>query len=328
MTQRGAILLEILIAGAIASMLSIVLLTAWMQMNRVQKQIDRMIDQTTRLQTIHNQMHKDLTSLAAPVIKPIKKAKEPSKAPTENAKDGKKTPNKADAPTPPEEPSPEKPDESDAPKQPLSYFASEFDKGMTRRLSFISHNALHWYREGERAIATPSLVRVVYSIKEDPARKGSFNLFRQESTDLYDAPKGGKPSNAAYLLVDGVKSFVMKYEYQKKEEKEQKNEKKSEPELQATDQWPLAKDDKSAPIIPLRVQVVVELWDDQRTKSHTFTLVFPLPVAIESTAQEKVKPAVDEKKSDTLSKPQTPAVPYAPSKPLALLGRKKEGATA
>lgn len=294
MTKRGAILLEILIAGAIASMLSVILLSAWMQMHRVQKQVDGMIEQTTRLQAVHHQLRKDLTSLTAPVIKPIKKTKQSNEegAEKKSAKEGQEG---GSAQQPKEDV------DNKAEKQPeLSYFVGIFDQDMTRRLSFISHNALHWYREGDRAVATPSLVRVVYTLKENPARKGSFDLFRQENTDLYESAPTGKQNNAAYLLVDGIKSFVVRYEYQQKDTKKE-GEESLDKELQATNQWPLPKGDKNVPGIPLRVQVVIELWDSLYKKSEQFTLVYPLPVQIESTMHQSALPKEDIKPTGTAS---------------------------
>ena len=97
-------------------------------------------------------------------------------------------------------------------------FFSENKGANLQTLTFISNNPLPVYWSKKAGKPQPKMVRIVYRLQPDPARRDSYRLMRQEGDDLsyaaYD-PKIPleKQKYRPYEVIDGIKNLSVLYYY-------------------------------------------------------------------------------------------------------------------
>lgn len=151
-----------------------------------------------------------------------------------------------------------------------------------KQISFITTNALQVYGEKRQR-----LVRVIYEVVKDKAKSTrdyvSYKIIRKETTDLMNVQGKSESQERnkgvrAYTVLDDVKGFFIEYVMQQQKKKgEEKKEMHSY-------KWGDVKERQG--IVPQKMLVWLDMWNETRTKSVRFNCMIPLFLF----------PTVDEKK--------------------------------
>jgi type II secretory pathway component PulJ len=282
--KPGFMLIELIVASLVASMVAVLLLAALSQSNRFQMIDDNMIDISTRVAVISNQLEKDVMGAFIPVQSEEKKEEAKKSSVPEASKD--KSSEKQE-----EQKAPAK--ESPKPIEKIFYSANK--NGQLDALTFVTNNPLVVYVGKDVGVVKPKVVRVQYSLKPEADKKDSYALFRQESMEL---DLENYKNVTAYEVIGGIKrctvTFTAKikksssdsakatsdksapapekvqYEYKTQNEwvSEQKKESSS---AKATEDKP------EFPRIPFSIEMKLILWDLQDKKEKEFTIVCEIP---------------------------------------------------
>jgi hypothetical protein len=142
-------------------------------------------------------------------------------------------------------------------ERPPSFIAKEKNKQLDY-LSFVTTNPRSRYAPPlPTSVSKPSLVRVMYKLREDKDRKDRFVLMRQESTNLAIesfAKKSEKPPRE--LIVSGaVEKLSVEYLYDVDGEGDQ-------PETKTAAQWGQKSEEKMPPL-PRVVKISLTVWDSR-----------------------------------------------------------------
>ena len=329
--KKGFLLVEVMIATAMASMLGLVLFASWDQINRAAVSADNMVSIFDRMMLLRKQFERDFMGACVPVSRPYTKEKEeekPAPSPaTSNAKSAL----------------PAKPEAKEAPKKekpkPVErVFYAQNQGEMFEMVTFLTNNPLEVYWSDRVGAARPRIARVQYRLEQDPKteKKPSYTLYRQEAytLDLDKFKTTTEKSARSYALITGIKELKLTYWQEIQVEQESKKE-TSEPEKGDAKAAPNVKKitaketkkewkketkkittwdlDKNRPAkntfvrpIPTMINVDLVLWDSQRKKSHSFTFLIPILIDIENTEKKK-KPGAAEQASSTPEASEAPA---------------------
>jgi type II secretory pathway component PulJ len=270
--KPGFMLIELIVASLVASMVAVLLLAALSQSNRFQMIDDNMIDISTRVAVISNQLEKDLIGAFVPVSS-FAKASDFAKASSDKSAD--------------------KQEEQSAPvKEPVKpiekIFYSTNKNGQLDTLTFVTNNPLVVYVGTDVGIVKPKVVRVQYSLKPEADKKDSYALFRQESMEL-DVEK--YKNVTPYEVIGGIKRCTMTFTARIEKKSEKKDEKVENPkisyEYKTQSEWVSEQKEKTTedkgketpefPRIPFSVEMKLILWDLQEKKEKEFTFVCEIP---------------------------------------------------
>jgi len=251
--KKGFILIELLIATLIASMISILLLTALQQTNKFQSVIDNNIDIYTRAIIFHHQLEKDIMGAFVPIQahkQPIHSEKKQTKLPLDHI-----------------------------------FYSVNRDKKLNI-LTFITTSPLEVYGVAKIGSSKPRVARVVYRLQSENEKKPSYILLRQEGSKLSFAlyEKNNPKTPRSYQLIDGIKDLSITYTAV---EKQQEIDKKQPLHKTVNEwDWPQKKqpNKKEKPPLPQFVTVNLVLWDNDYKRDISFTFIFP---NIIDTKQEK-----------------------------------------
>lgn len=299
MNKAGFTLIELIIGMAISAAVSVVIFVSFNQTQKSSTRIDEIISLDSRVSILQNQLEKDITGVFVPnsmVPKPNEKADQKAKKESKEKKEEEIT-------------------KPDAQKIEKIFYSANQGKNL-KDLTFITCNPLQIYGQSR-----PRISRVTYLLKEDALRKGSFALYRQESSQLNDT-KGG----FEYQIADGIKEFKVEYTVlieKKEEEQKQKDakEQKKSSELKTFSDWTFA--DKASTtqkenkfLIPMFVNVKVVLWIDTTNTAQQFFEFKYFIYAFDSQFPRKPpkKVAVEEKMQNLVEtiddiKKKMPALP-------------------
>jgi type II secretory pathway pseudopilin PulG len=271
--NKGFVLIELVIATLIASMISILLLTALQQATKSQAVIDNNIDIHTRAIIFFQQFEKDIMGAFVPV---------------QGYKES--THNKLQ-------------------KKPLLdyIFYSSNQNQKLETLTFITTNPLAVYWGEKTGSAKPRVARIVYRLNPDNEKKESFVLFRQEGSDLpfplykKENIKGAR----AYQLINGIKNLSIDYAIP--EDQKDKG-KKLTYKIVNTWNWPSKEKQEKIkePPLPKFITVILTLWDNNYQNDVSFTFTFSLlsevkkeePIKIQQTKKQQPQlnqPAINNK---------------------------------
>lgn len=282
--RSGFMLIEVLVATAIATLLSAVLFTAYTFINQATVSIETRTDLQERTLLLTQQLTRDITGacfLRYPEKKPA----------ASSATSGTGT-------TP----------------QPFTkiFYGTHTDDHMSL-LTFITNNPLPAYWSSQAGKAKPTLARVVYRLESEPVtavhKKTSYALKRQESYTLdFDAfAHDAATPIRSYTVVKGIKN--LKLTYGSLTEKESTDTAQPRVEYTSSTSWDKEKDQKKkkSPSLPNDVTVTVELWDNLQQRTKTTTTIIPIipdfsmtSTATPATAQPAQQP------------PQAPATAQRP----------------
>jgi len=262
--KSGAILLEVLIASAVAAILATILFSAFYQTNRSLGIADDFINIYAQAAVIHKQLEQDISGAMIPFELPKESF-----------------------------------DKKENKIKPLSKIFYSINKNKNLDLlTFITNNPLRIYWGEQAGKPKPHLVRVVYRLKKEKGGP-AFSLTRQESDNLYFEKfntNAQKPIKA-YELAKNIKELSLNYTAEiTKESKEKKKEK----EYKVFTQWDQEqKEDKEQKekirLVPYKVEVKLVLWDDQYKQDHEFIFIIPIipdvePLKTKESQQQTPKP--------------------------------------
>lgn len=331
----GFTLLELLIGTAIAGVLLTILFTTLYQINRSKKNLDNVIHKSNRVSLIHHQLERDLMGAFVPVIPEV----------PESPKEDKK-----EEPVKPGEQKKEDKKEVEKKPQPVvdKIFFSENKGANIATLTFISNNPMPVYWSKKAGKPQPKIVRIVYRLVPDPAKRNSYKLMRQEGDELgYDAYDPGIPVEKQefrpFEVIDGIKNLSAVYYYTpmkkppqptKPGEKpqEQKPEKK---EYKTTKEWGKKKKDEKGssevPPVPRFVELTLVLWNADYKRDSTWKFTIPIlppaqPTKLTSQPSQQPKKEESDTKSQAPQGTTTPGNPggQAPSLPSSPFGSKPQ----
>jgi prepilin-type N-terminal cleavage/methylation domain-containing protein len=232
MKQRGFTLLELVISLLLSSMLGTVLFTTFFQSSRTLRFVDEYAEVDSSMATILKQMERDVAGALEPVYRAPPKNKEAEAQPDEPNKEKKK-------------------------ERAPSFIAKEKNKQLDY-VSFVTTNPRSRFAPPlPTSVAKPSLVRVMYKLREAKERKDRFVLIRQESTNLAIASfakKSEKPPREL-IVSDAVEKCSIEYLYDIEGEEGQ-------PETKTATEWGKKSEEKIPPL-PRVVKISLTVWDSR-----------------------------------------------------------------
>lgn len=208
MKTPGMTLIEMVIALAIASLLSLLLFQSFNQSQKTTWSLDALLDYSATVPTMYNQLDKDISTIFVPeqvfreLIEEQKKGKNKEQEKQKNT---------------------EEKETKKIEKFKNIFVVAKKDKNVDF-FSFLSTHSLSLFNE-----PVPNSVRVLYRLT--PARNGLFSLMRQESIKLdFPLEKFKSEKIREYALMHGIKEFSIQLMIpeKSKEENQKESEKKSE----------------------------------------------------------------------------------------------------
>ncbi|MBD3273612.1 hypothetical protein GF385_04665 [Candidatus Dependentiae bacterium] len=167
------------------------------------------------------------------------------------------------------------------------FFEGEYNREKGKRLelfksvSFINTNPFIVYDK-----KNVKLVRVAYLLQKNKQLskpdKNVYDLFRKETLDLNNSKfeqkeiktKEGKfLSVKEYLVAKNIKYFSVEYQGFEKDQKK-KNKKDKKEKMIKTFTW--GKDEKTKNILPKKVLIRANFWDNKLLKDSSYSLMIPI----------------------------------------------------
>lgn len=275
--KSGFSLIEVLVASAVASMLTIALFLSWGQVQKSVIKVDNTISINDRILLLQRQFEQDFMGICLPISRPYTKPeKEEAVAPA--AGDEKK------------------------PKVVERVFYATTQTGDNlETLTFLTNNPMQVYWSDRAGGVRPRIARVQYTLKKDETKKEktvSYTLYRQEkyTLDLDDFTKEGKDGVRSYALISGIKELKLTYwqEVQTKKEGEgDKNKPKIVKDIKKIAIWDLEKEKPNKDVftrpIPIMIKIELSLWDMQKKKAHAYVAMIPVLVYVPNPEEEQKK---------------------------------------
>lgn len=298
--KTGFALIEVIIATAIASMLSVALFLSWGQVQRVVVRADDIMNYFDRMMLLQTQFERDFTGMCLPISRPYLKPDEKEEAGDQEKKEVSSDTQK-----------------KEKPKRVEHVFYARSKGDLFESVTCLTNNPLDVYWSDRAGSARPRIARIQYRLEQDQKteKKPSYTLYRQESytLDLDRFAKDNEKAIRSYALITGIKELKLIYwqeiETEKEVKEDEKTTKKKDKEIKKVTEWDLDKEPapKNTFIRPIPTMIAVELtlWDLQKKKSRTFTFMISIPIAIENPADKKAK--------SVPVKPQQPAQQQAPA---------------
>jgi prepilin-type N-terminal cleavage/methylation domain-containing protein len=331
MNKPGFTLVEILLASAIAAVLSGLLFAVVSQLNRSIPIIDRRADTYEKASMVNAQLERDLSGVSAPnEFYARQKLAQKDKPQEQSSSDQKKNDEqKKSAEDKKAKETAESSSTEEAAKKPLEkIFYSTNKDGMFEQLSFITTNPLQIYWGGKAGSAKPRVARVLYALQEEknPRKnaKKSYRLVRQESPTLdWDQFKSNEGIKE-YTLSDNIRSMQVEFSAVLIPQEKGKEAKPAETnaakgptkkEIQKKKDWSgkiedESQGDKSAsakklPLTPQLAQFDIVFWDEKQQRSTPFSFAIRIPAELEEKRTEG--PALLEKLKTLVGHTTTPS---------------------
>lgn len=296
--RQAFTIIEVLIALSLSSVIIFGMMQTYNNVMRYLNTVQEVQSANRKACLLFNQMERDFsTAFMPPLLEPIKKEKNAESLENKDSKDDSKEKSKdGDKKESDKDDSAGKDDkEKNAKADKLKiYFVAdtnenELPKNINehktypfKSVSFINTNPFQVYEQRKARV-----VRVLYELVVDKAKsKGGllcYNLYRKETEDLanfkakeneFDNAKDKKNIIRKHLVADGVKNMFLQYVYQGYKKTEDKKPQKKEIEELIFDSWGEKKETKG--VIPCRVEIVIEFWDDKLSKSISMQATFPV----------------------------------------------------
>ncbi|MGC2310899.1 MAG: prepilin-type N-terminal cleavage/methylation domain-containing protein [Candidatus Babeliaceae bacterium] len=252
--KSGFSLIEIVVALALASLLTIVLYTSFEQTKRTTKRMESLEEVSALTMRLYYQLEKDLGGVFVP--------------PSFLVQDKKVT-------TTSGQPVPEKQEQEKESEKLPEVFRVQI-KGEEKEFTFITTNPLLTYQE-----IKPRLVRVMYRIIPSKTREGTFAFTRRESTEIDLKKFLERGDENVFTIMDEITKITFRFMVLDPEQKEEKKELVS---------WDIAAQKEMKNLIPNYVIFEGTFEDLVTHKEHPFNFSFALPAAAASQRPEKKKP--------------------------------------
>jgi prepilin-type N-terminal cleavage/methylation domain-containing protein len=298
--RPGFSLIEILIAVAISSIVSLILYNAFSQTNRVVQQVRSMIADTSDTLSSYAQLEKDFSAIFIPFPEQTQEQKPAAQQESASAQK-------------PAQPAP-KPQQAESKKPEITPFKTTTKEGKLATISFVTTNAFLVLDE-----AASRVVRVTYALKaQEEGEKKLYTLWREEVP--YDQKaevekKGSTKPAHAYPLIRNISDFSAKFSsVQCKEDAK---------ELVTLTEWGTDLQKKQCPegIAPQNVELTWDITDPttQRVVTYIFATTIPAayckpekPTAPAAKPQEAAPAAQQSQQSGKSATPTQPQAGTAP----------------
>ena len=245
--KSGFVLLEVLLASAIAAMIGVALFNGFFQINKFAGYVDDYVDIYQKAALVQHQLERDIQGAFVPL-----------QAQQED-KDDKQKKDAAD---------------TEKKQSPLkNVFVGQNKDGNLELLTFITSNPLTVHWSDTAGSAKPRIVRVVYRVEQDAVQKNAYKLLRQEANELnFDKFKPDiDKAIRSYEIADEIRDITVEYllEIEQKEEgKEKKKEYKTFKVWSSDNQEELEK--RGQRKIPHAVKITVSFWNRNQTQTKKF----------------------------------------------------------
>ncbi len=313
--RSGFTLLEVLIATAIASLLTTALFFSYDQINNVVRYVTDTTDLYESAILVEQQISKDISGAFIPVQaiedpEPEKTKKNPAdaKAMAGRQEDGKTT----------------EPLEKKESKKRVVLKDPFISKNAGKNLSmftFITANPMRVYWGKKTGEPKPSIARIVYTLeanKESDKKSPRYELYRQEGKELELAPYTKKESSIQkYLIADNITACSLTFvvadeqgEQGKEGEKKGKDEQQSKSkdiEIKEFNDWVIGKDKKDVRArlkIPDEVSMKITIADELAKRSQGF--VFSVRIAAGFQEPPTIKPKQQKPQQDKKEQKPSP----------------------
>lgn len=308
--KKGFSLLSIMLALAVGSILGGLLMQTLWQLGFSLKKVVNISSVDTRISVVQNLFEKELAGAFIPRLTLIDRKSEEE---TENKKsDEAKVANKPPAP-------------SKKPKKviPPKVFLSKNSGNDLEMLTFITCNPLEVYNN-----AKCRRVRVMYTIRPDNKLPGTFELYRQESSNIMNIKQfntdGEGKQIKGFVVIDGIKSISTEFLALPVPEKEKQPVEKAkgslppkktpeEPKKEKEDErkefvkmvvWdveeqrkkekqqepPQDQEVQKLPLVPQFIKMKITLFGHENKQEHTFSFIFAPNYGIKPVLLEGLKP--------------------------------------
>ncbi len=272
--HNGFTLIELIIAIALSTIVSLILYNLLSQSSKTAQNIETLTDLDRKNYVLYRQLYTDLSCAFLP---------------TQLYELEMTTTGTQQAKVAPEQ------EKKFTIEQP--FFAQD-SKDNIGEISFITTNALQNYPD-----ITPNVVRVVYRLLPDKESPPYFKLFRQQSNDL--STKVLKDNDGSqfrmYEIADGIRFFKAKY-FDLKKDRDANKETLIEKSAWNSDE--MEKEKKN--LIPEYVELEYEILNDQKKKSAINRLLIKIYGNKQRVEKAKVEP--DKATTGTNTKPPAAGV--------------------
>ena len=293
--KAGFTLIELLLAVSFSGVLITLLFTSFFQINRSTLLTQDLIDMDMRFNVVQNQLEKDLTGAFVPVQAIVQEKKE-DKPKEQEAQKKEKAATEAK-------------EKKEKPKLLNDIFYSSNKGDVLNELTFVTNNPMRVYEYAKNAKVKPRIVRVVYRLVTDKDKKGTYNLMRQEGTDLELAQyksNVAKPIKA-FELINNIKSLTVEFKAPvvKEEKKDDKDKDKKKEQAQAPKEFETKKEWRSNEIrenkkkqsqMPQFVAIKLTLWDNQQEVDRSMTFNYQITAFGQDLITTKTQPVQPDEK--------------------------------
>ncbi len=254
MKQPGFTLIEVLVAGLIATIMSIALFAIYAQVTQAAKTIENAVAMNTRIVATVQQLERDIAGVCIPFC----------------AREQKDDETTATVPA-----QGQLPEQKPQRKKITRIFYGTVKDEQLDMLTFITNNPLQGYWSDRAGKAKPALARVVYRLERDTdkrLKKPAYKLTRQEAQNLDLDAFNAEAQNPirSYTLVKNIKKFTITYALLNDSESDEDTQKESV-EVTTQDHWDKEKAKKDKRIIPHDVTCTMSLWDAKQEREVTVT---------------------------------------------------------
>lgn len=295
MMRPGSILLDVVISSLIGGVVIIMLMSSMAQLVKFDTIVQESSLLMQQLVVIQHQLEKDLSGVFIPYKGTLQEQKKEQPGINPSAGQNQQSKNESTENVAGETAQEQSNEQKGKPLEQL-FVATKDAQNQLASLTFITNNPLAAYWQGTVGTPQPKRVRVVYTLQKEPERKDSYQLLRQEGSDLLfeTYKKNNSKAPRAYVVLDHIKSFKVQFGYEEKVKKQETKapsapnapavqkqaEKTPETTFKKVDTWDskvtTQKDSLYVSRIPHVIYCTLELWNDAYTHSHTFTITIPM----------------------------------------------------
>ncbi|MFC1845563.1 type II secretion system protein J [Candidatus Dependentiae bacterium] len=308
--RPGFVLLEIIIAIALASLIGAGVFSSFFQVNKAYKSADNIIDIDAKAGLVQHQLDRDISGAFVPFV--LKSMKETTTTTVVTVTTGDQ-----------KEASETKEKEEELKRQPMEKaFHARLQDDKFSFLSFVSNNPLTVYDK-----IRPRIARIVYQLVPEKERRGDFstyNLIRSELSELpFVEPKedgtpeeGIRPHELATGITDMSIDFIVRPVKEKKKEAEGEQEEVEDQEkevpYQKFKEWGDEQIKKVNRNIPHFVKITISFWDRLQKTSKTFVFKTAI-IADDAPPLERKKPKKEPEKQKGKEPQKKPEVKQPPA---------------
>ena len=307
--QKGFTLIEVLLATALAGIVSVFLMQMISRINSTQHTLDVRMSAYVRATLIQNQLDRDMNGATMfteyDYSASQQKTNQEQDQETDSSPDPEESKNQIDKT--------DKTDKNKSDKKkpelkyPMQLFVATSQEGQLGELTFFSTNPVQSYWGLKAGKARPKIVRITYRlVPEEKVKQPSYRLTRQEVllSPLGESNKSiASDEDKTYTLAEGIRDMTVKYgwfehENINKSEQASSDNKETEKASQipsytyqyhTASQWTAPERPRKAstesiadkrgtddseynpqPVIPSYIEIRISFWDTTRQKATTF----------------------------------------------------------